>query len=88
MPSDATIYIFKLNIPDHLREVMMDTESEMKNQIGEIVDFVSNECRKESSWMDSANQNIIEVEVLMSRPGPNTKFNVNSIESKLGLIFK
>ena len=44
-----------------MREVMMDTESEMKNQIGEIVEFVSNECRKESPWMDVANQNIIEV---------------------------
>ena len=44
-----------------MREVMMETESEMKNQIGEIVEFVSNECRKESPWMDVANQNIIEV---------------------------
>lgn len=36
-------------------------ETEIKTQIGEIVDFINTECRKEAACVDTVNQKIVEV---------------------------
>ena len=36
-------------------------ETEIKTQIGEIVDFINTECRKEAACVDTVNHKIVEV---------------------------
>lgn len=37
-------------------------ETEIKSQIGEIVDFINTECRKEAACVDTVNQKVVELE--------------------------